>query len=260
MQNSLINLDPVLLRIAGFQLTWYWLVYFLGAILSPFLISKINAKEGLGLDRSTIIKGSLLIAFGYIIGGRLGYALFYNPEYYFENPYELFQIYKGGMSFHGAIIGSTVLTLLSFRKETLKAWRFLDIVVTIVPWFLILGRVSNFLNGELIGRKTEAPWGVIFSHVDQFSRHPSQIYEAIGEGLVLGLILWFSRDFKKVTQQCSHFLMGYGVIRIILEFFREPDPHIGFVMEVFTLGQVYCLYMVIAGLWLRKKFIETTEN
>ena len=193
-----------------------------------------------------------------IIGGRLGYVIFYNLNYYISNPIDVFKVWEGGMSFHGALIGIIIGTYLFSLKKNIPVLFFLDVIACVSPIGIFLGRIANFINGELIGKVTTVNWSVIFPAVDSLSRHPSQLYEALLEGVVLFFILnkiIFKEVYKMGT--CSYlFLIYYGVFRIISEFFREPDAQLGYLFNLFSMGTFLSFLMILAGLFLnilRKK-------
>ena len=193
-----------------------------------------------------------------IIGGRLGYIIFYNFPYYFSNPLDIFKVWEGGMSFHGALLGIIIGTYIFSIKKNVPVFFFLDVIACVSPIGIFLGRIANFINGELVGKVTTVSWGVIFPAVDSFSRHPSQLYEALLEGLILFLILnkiIFKKNYKVGT--CSYyFLIYYGVFRIISEYFREPDTQLGYLFNLFSMGTFLSFFMILVGLFLiifRKK-------
>ena len=257
------NLDPVLVDFGLIIIRWYSLAYVFGIILGWWLGKKIiyhilkninfrfNVKEFDDLITYIIIS--------IIIGGRLGYVIFYNLEYYITNPLSIAKVWEGGMSFHGAVIGIIIGTYLFSIKRNVPTFFLLDIIACVSPIGIFLGRIANFINGELIGKVTTVSWGVIFPAIDNLPRHPSQLYEAMLEGVVLFLILnslIFKRRYKMGT--CSYlFLIYYGIFRIISEFFRQPDPQIGYLFNLFSMGTLLSFLMIISGLVilnvLRKK-------
>jgi phosphatidylglycerol:prolipoprotein diacylglycerol transferase len=198
---------------------------------------------------------NLVLILSVILGGRLGYVLFYNPAYYFRHPLEIFATWEGGMSFHGACLLLIVSGWLFCRKHGIDFWKGADIYVATIPIGLGLGRIGNYINGELFGRQTDVPWGVIFPDGGGIVRHPSQLYEALLEGVLLFLILWSVKarpwQHKPLWPHGSIlalFLTGYGIFRMIVEQFREPDPQIGFLFGLVTMGQSLSLAMVIGGI------------
>ena len=187
-----------------------------------------------------------------MVGGRLGYVFFYNFNYYLTNPLDIFKIWEGGMSFHGALIGIIVGTFVFSLQRKIKTLIFLDIVACVSPIGIFFGRIANFINGELVGKAATIPWAVVFPNVDQIPRHPSQLYEAFFEGLVLFCLIntFMSKQNYKIGKCSYMFLIFYGVFRIISEFFREPDAHIGYFFGIFSTGMILSIIMVIAGLMM----------
>jgi phosphatidylglycerol:prolipoprotein diacylglycerol transferase len=187
---------------------------------------------------------------GIILGGRIGYIIFYNLEYYFKNPLDVIKIWEGGMSFHGALIGIIIGTYFFSTKRKISCFFLLDIIACVSPIGIFLGRVANFINGELIGKATNVSWGVIFPAIDMLPRHPSQLYEAFLEGIILFLILnnvIFKNNYK--TGTCSFlFLIFYGLFRIFSEFFREPDLQIGYIFNLFSMGTILSFFMILVGM------------
>jgi len=247
------NLDPVLVNFGFIVIRWYSLAYIFGIVIGWWLgkkiiesiINKTAIKFNLGIFDDLITY--LIISL--IIGGRLGYVIFYNPGYYLSNPLEIFQVWEGGMSFHGALIGIIIGTYLFSIKKKVPAFLLLDVIACVSPIGIFLGRIANFINGELIGKVTSVPWGVIFPLVDMMPRHPSQLYEAALEGVVLFLVLntlILKMRYKMGT--CSYlFLIFYGVFRIISELFREPDTQVGYLFNIFTMGTILSFFMVLGG-------------
>ena len=257
------DLDPVLVDFGLIVIRWYSLAYVFGIILGWWLGKKIiyhilkNINFKFNIKEFDDLITYIIISI--IIGGRLGYVIFYNLEYYITNPLSIPKVWEGGMSFHGAVIGIIIGTYLFSIKRNVPTFFLLDIIACVSPIGIFLGRIANFINGELIGKVTTVSWGVIFPAVDMLPRHPSQLYEAILEGVVLFLILntlIFKQRYKVGT--CSYiFLIYYGFFRIISEFFREPDPQIGYFFDLFSMGTLLSFLMITAGLVilniLRKK-------
>ena len=196
-----------------------------------------------------------------IIGGRLGYIIFYNPAYYLSNPVDIIKVWEGGMSFHGALIGIILGTYLFSTKRKIPTFFLLDVIACVSPIGIFLGRIANFVNGELIGKATNASWGVIYPSIDMLPRHPSQLYEAVLEGLVLFLILnaLIYKQKYRIGSCSSVFLICYGVFRIISELFREPDLQIGYLFDLFSMGTILSFFMIIAGLIIIK-FLKKNES
>ncbi|MEQ8193529.1 MAG: prolipoprotein diacylglyceryl transferase, partial [Rhodospirillales bacterium] len=192
--------------------------------------------------------------FGIILGGRLGFVVFYMPQYYFENPLAIFQVWKGGMSFHGGLIGIIVASVLFVRRRKISFLAFTDLVACAGPIGLFLGRLANFVNGELFGRVTDVPWAMVFPHGGPLPRHPSQLYEAVLEGVVLFLVLFVLRQKESIRRRVGMlsgvFLIGYAAARSIGELFRQPDPQIGLLLGGTTWGQWLSLPMALFGLYL----------
>ena len=202
--------------------------------------------------RKRFLTFCLVIAVGVIAGGRLGYVVFYNLSYYFGNPLEVFAIWDGGMSFHGGLIG-VIASMGYYAYKTNRAYLAVaDFLAPLVPPGLFFGRIGNFINQELWGRTTDVPWGVVFHTAGNQARHPSQLYEALLEGLLLFIILWwFSARERRIGQISGLFVLGYGLFRFFVEFFREPDGHIGMVaLNWLTMGQILSLPMVLLGLYM----------
>ena len=188
---------------------------------------------------------------GVILGGRLGYVLFYKPAEYLAHPLKIFAIWEGGMSFHGGLLGVMLATLFATRRYRIQFLTLLDFVAPLCPLGLAAGRLANFINGELWGRSTDLPWGMVFRGAGAMPRHPSQLYEFALEGLALfALLWWFSSKPRPVGQVSGLFLLGYGVFRFIAEFAREPDSFLGFLALGLTMGQWLCVPMIIVGIWL----------
>jgi phosphatidylglycerol:prolipoprotein diacylglycerol transferase len=250
------NLDPVLFDLGFMAIRWYSLAYIVGILIGWWLGKKIivkrfqNSSQQFDLKEFDDLITYLIISI--IIGGRFGYIVFYNLGYYISNPLDAVKIWEGGMSFHGALIGIIIGTYLFSLKRKISTFFLLDIIACVSPIGIFLGRITNFINAELVGKITNVSWGVIFPTVDMLQRHPSQLYEAFLEGLLLFFILnafILKKNYK--TGTCSYlFLMYYGFFRIISEFFREPDTQIGYLFNSFSMGTILSLLMVLAGLIL----------
>ena len=248
------NLDPVLFDFGLINIKWYSLSYIFGIIIGWWYGKKIILKrfehigERFKLDEFDNLISYIIISI--IIGGRIGYVILYNPHYYISNPLDTFKIWEGGMSFHGALVGIIIATILFSSQKKIQSLFLLDIIACVSPIGIFLGRIANFINAELVGKETDLPWSVIFPSVDMIPRHPSQIYEALLEGLILFFImnkLFQKKDYK--TGQCSYmFLICYGVLRIISEFFREPDVQLGYLFNLVSMGTFLSLIMILSGL------------
>ena len=248
------NFDPVAFNILSLEIRWYSLSYIFGIILGWLYCKKklINDVKYQELFDDYIF----YLVLGIIIGGRLGYILFYNLEYYLNNFSEIVQIWKGGMSFHGALVGIIISAIVFSKKHTINKFVFLDLIAVSAPIGIFFGRIANFINGELVGKTTGVYWGVIFPNIDNFTRHPSQLYEAFLEGIILFILMnwiYFRSNYK--TGICSFmFLILYGIFRIFSEFFREPDIQIGYIIGSISMGMLLSMLMILAGtiLYLKK--------
>ena len=249
------NFDPVAFNLFTIEIRWYSLAYIFGILFGWIYSKKLLIKD------QNIIKVFddfvTYLVIGIILGGRLGYILFYNIKYYLNNLLEIFFIWEGGMSFHGGLIGVIISTYIFGKKYEINKFVLLDYISITAPIGIFLGRLANFINGELVGKMTDVSWGVIFPNIDNNFRHPSQIYEAFLEGIILFLIMNVFFFWKKYRPGiCSFmFLIFYGTFRIIAEFFREPDSHIGYVVGEISMGMVLSIIMIFAGILLYKKKI-----
>ncbi len=245
------NFNPVAFEILSFEIRWYSLAYIIGIILGWVYCKKILIKDQriLGLFDDFIT----YLIIGVILGGRLGYAVFYNLKYYLENPLEILMVWNGGMSFHGGLIGVIIATQLFSYKHKINQFIFLDLVALAAPIGIFFGRIANFINSELIGRETDLPWSVQFILIDNIKRHPSQLYEAFFEGVILFFLLsyFFKRNYLKNPGKISAlFLILYSLFRFLIEFLRSPDPQIGYLILNLTLGQLISILFFVAGLFL----------
>jgi len=270
------HIDPNLLSFGSFQLRYYSLMYIVAAAIVYFLvIYRIKNEKTKNMSRPVyeykpeIIQDWIVWAMiGLIIGGRFGYALFYNFNYYFQHPLEIvlpFDFSHGirfvglsGMSYHGGVIGVAIASIYFCRKYGIDIWHFADLICPAIPLGYTFGRIGNFINGELWGRATTVPWGMYFPlDTTHQLRHPSQLYEAALEGLVLFAFLWLVRKKNFAAGSLlGLYIIGYGVVRFFIEFYREPDEQLGFVLSFLSMGQVLCIIMILAGmaifLWRKK--------
>ena len=248
------NLDPVLVNFGLFAIRWYSLAYIGGILIGWWFGKKIiirrfqNSGQQFNIREFDDLITYLIISI--IIGGRIGYIIFYNFGYYMSNPLDIIKIWEGGMSFHGALIGIIIGTYLFSIKRKISTFFLLDVIACVSPIGIFFGRITNFINGELVGKITNVSWGVIFPAIDSFARHPSQLYEAILEGIVLFFLLnffIFKKNYK--TGTCSFlFLIFYGLFRIISETFREPDPQLGYFFNLFSMGTILSFLMILFSL------------
>ncbi|MDC3233123.1 prolipoprotein diacylglyceryl transferase [Pelagibacteraceae bacterium] len=248
------NLDPILFDFGFFIIRWYSLAYIFGILSGWWLAKKIILKKFKKLTFSFNIKelDNLItyLIISMLLGGRIGYIIFYNFGYYISNPLDTLKLWEGGMSFHGALIGIIFGTHLFAKRKKIPTFFLLDIIACVCPLGIFFGRLANFINAELVGKTTDIFWGVIFPNIDNTTRHPSQLYEAFLEGLVLLVIMniiLFRKEYRRAT--CSYmFLILYGFFRIISEFFREPDAQIGYLFNLASMGTVLSILMIIAGM------------
>jgi len=243
------RIDPVFLRIGPVQLRWYGLMYMLSFIISYFVLKRFAKFRKLNLSTDDLYDLLFYLIIGVMVGGRLGYVLFYDLPSYMRDPLSIFAIWQGGMSFHGGFIGVIAAAWIACYKKGWNFWDIADLACVAVPIGLGLGRIGNFINGELYGRPTSVPWAMVFPDGGAETRHPSQLYEALLEGLVLFLILrWiYKKNFFRGTVFWA--LVGfYGLFRFMVEFVREPDAQIGFDLGPFTRGQLLTFPMLVIGL------------
>ena len=248
------SFDPIAVEIGPVVIRWYALAY-VASLLLGWQLMRLLARRGITRMRQVDVDDFLIWAtIGVVLGGRLGYVLFYNPGYYLENPLDALATWRGGMSFHGGLLGVIVATVWFARRRKLSLFDVADPLAVTVPIGLFLGRISNFINGELYGRVSDVPWAMVFPFGGAEPRHPSQLYQAGLEGLVLFVVLmWLALGTDAAKRRgllSGVFLTGYAIARIIAELFREPDAHIGFLAGGATMGQLLSVPMLIAGLWL----------
>ena len=245
------NFDPVAIQIFSLEIRWYSLAYIIGILLGWILCKRIFITDQELKDRFDDFITYLI--FGIIIGGRLGYVFFYNFNYYLNNLLDIVKIWEGGMSFHGGLIGVIIVSIWFAKKNNQNAFKYLDIISIVAPIGIFFGRVANFINAELYGTVTNLPWGVKFIQVDSEFRHPSQLYEALFEGIILFLILIYFR--KKGFMKSPGFISGlflifYSIFRFIIEFFRVPDDQLGYLIFNLTMGQIISFLFLLAGIYL----------
>ena len=252
------NFDPVAFQIMSFEIRWYSLAYILGIVIGWTLCKKVFIKNSDISEKFDDYITYLII--GIILGGRLGYIIFYNFSYYSENILDIFKIWQGGMSFHGGLLGVIASSYIFAKKNNQNIFSYLDQVSLVAPIGIFFGRLANFINSELYGTTTDVPWSVIFIKVDNLSRHPSQLYEAILEGIILLLILiyFINKNYLKKPGLISGlFLIFYSLFRFFVEFFRVPDEQIGYLILNLTMGQIISLVFAATGIIL---FYLKNEN
>ena len=246
------SINPVIISLGFIDIRWYSLAYIFAFILGSIFIKKFNRKSYKILSDIEIDRFFIWAVFGVIIGGRIGYVLFYQTNLFFTKPYYILEIWKGGMSFHGGLIGIIFSIYLFSIKYKLSFFYLSDLVSLVAPIGLFLGRISNFVNTELYGRVTDFPIAIIYPLIDNNPRHPSQLYEALFEGLVLLLILfvYFIKKPKEyiIGNISALFLIFYSVFRFLIEYLREPDYHLGLIFYYFSMGQLLCFPLFLAGL------------
>jgi phosphatidylglycerol:prolipoprotein diacylglycerol transferase len=241
-------LDPVLLHIGPLQLRWYGLMYVLSFIITYFILRSETRRKQVPLTSEDLADLVFYGAMGVVLGGRLGYILFYKLGFYLSHPLQVFAVWEGGMSFHGGFLGVVLAFVLFSRRKKISFFTLIDMAAQCAPVGLGLGRIGNFINGELYGRQTDVPWGIIFPGGGELPRHPSQLYEALLEGLLLFLIVRLAARRSTITGVPAWtFCAGYGLFRFIVEFFRQPDEHIGFLLNTFSMGQLLSFPMFILG-------------
>jgi phosphatidylglycerol:prolipoprotein diacylglycerol transferase len=257
---SFPSIDPVALQLGPLAIRWYSLAYIAGILLGWWLILAEHKKRPLAnLTRKAIDDMVMYAVLGIILGGRLGYTLFYKPGYYLEHPLQILHVWEGGMSFHGGLAGFIIAFYLFARRHNISFLGLMDLMAVAAPIGLFFGRVANFINGELYGRVTDSPLGMIFPGGGSLPRHPSQLYEAALEGIVLFLLLLIllktTRLREKTGMLSGIFMSGYGIARIVCEYFREPDAFLGYLMPGITMGQLLSLPVLLIGVYLiaRKK-------
>ncbi len=249
------DIDPVALSIGPLQIRWYALAYLAGFLIGwKYVLYLVKKDQDKGITPQHIDDFLTWAIVGVIVGGRLGYVLFYQADVYLRDPLEIFKVWHGGMSFHGGALGVIIAMIVFAARRKIAVLRLTDLVCCAVPIGLFFGRLANFVNGELFGRVTDVPWGVIFPHGGDLPRHPSQLYEAALEGLVLFSAMAVLAHKDPVRNRpgilSGVFLIGYGLSRIVIEFFREPDVQLGYLMGFVTMGQVLSVPMIVFGLIL----------
>ena len=253
------NFDPVAIEILFFEIRWYSLSYIIGILLGWYLAKKFFVNKNIK-DKFDDYVTYLII--GLILGGRIGYVLIYNFNFYFNNPLDILKIWQGGMSFHGGVLGIIIASIIFTKKNNYNFFEYLDIVALASPVGIFFGRIANFINSELYGTVSNVPWAVIFIKIDNLPRHPSQLYEAILEGLVLFFILIYYKNkfLNKPGLISALFLIIYSFFRFFCEFYRVPDQQLGYIFYNLSMGQVISLILMIIGLILFYFKYEKRKN
>jgi phosphatidylglycerol:prolipoprotein diacylglycerol transferase len=247
-------IDPVLIEWGPIVIRWYALAYVGGLLLGWWLARRLATRSPAVIERMAIDDFLVWATLGVVLGGRLGYVLFYKPGFYFEHPEAVLEIWRGGMAFHGGLLGVVIAGVLFTRLRQLPLLAFADIIFAVAPIGLFLGRIANFINGELVGRVTDVPWAMVFPGFGPVPRHPSQLYQAALEGLALFIILQVMWRIPAIRNRpgiiSGAFLVGYGVFRSFAELFREPDAHLGLLIAGTTMGQLLSVPLLLVGVGL----------
>jgi len=264
------NFDPVLIDFGILQIRWYSLAYISGIIVGWLYAIKIikltteNKYNFIQIKTEQFDNLIVYIILGIILGGRLGYILFYNFEYFIQNFIEIFKIWEGGMSFHGGLLGVIVAIFIYSKKNNINFFKCADIISSVAPIGIFFGRIANFINGELYGKYSNLPWSIIFPDGENISRHPSQIYEALLEGLILFLLLNYlalKKEFLfKTGYISSFFLIFYSIFRLFSEIFREPDSHLGLYFNYFSMGSLLSLVTLLIGIFIIYSIKKNEQN
>ena len=255
------NFDPVAIQFFSFEIRWYSLAYIIGILFGWILSKKIfisNAEIKIKFDDYISY-----VILGIIVGGRLGYVFLYNYNYYSNNLIDIFKIWQGGMSFHGGLIGIIISSIWFAKKNNQNPFNYLDIVSLVAPIGIFFGRIANFINSELYGIETNLPWGVKFIQIDDLYRHPSQLYEALFEGIILFIVLLYFRNkglLKTPGIISSLFLIFYSTFRFVIEFFRAPDNQLGYLILNLTMGQIASLIFLLIGILIITNYANKKES
>ncbi len=258
------QINPIVFSIGFIDIRWYSLAYIAGILLGYYLFIQLIKKTEYKISQQAIDDIIIYFVLGIILGGRIGFVIFYDLEFYLHTPLNILKVWEGGMSFHGAMIGLIFAMYLLCKKHNLNLLSLFDLLCCVIPPGIFFGRIANFINGELYGRVTEMPFGVIFPNAGIFPRHPSQIYEAIGEGLILFILMQglfhLTNLRNKSGALAGVFLISYSLIRMSIENFREPDFQIGYILGSITLGQLLSIPMLIIGLFLLLRTNRTLKT
>ncbi len=255
------NFNRNALEIGNFPIRWYSLAYIAGILATLGFLKHFHTQK---ISQESLDDWLLWAVLGVVIGGHLGYVLLYNPNFYLKNLWQILAVWEGGMSFHGGLLGSIISMFYFCKKHKINFLEFTDTLAVAAPIGIFFGRIANFINLELYGRVTSSKFGVIFPNTEGLPRHPSQLYEASLEGILLFLFLFCLAKFTKIRQKngilSALFLIFYGFARIILEQFREPDEQIGLLFYQFTMGQILCMPMIITGFMLIVFILKKNKN
>ena len=263
------NFDPVFIDLGVLQIRWYSIAYIVGIILGLLyairIIKEMTRKHNFTMIKQTDFDELMTyLIIGIVLGGRLGYVIFYNFEYYSKNLFEILKIWEGGMSFHGGLLGVIIASIIFSKIKRINFFYFADIICCVAPIGLFLGRIANFINGELFGKISTLPWAVIFPNGGNISRHPSQIYEAILEGIILFILINFFALKKQLLLRVGRvsglFLIFYSIARIIGENFREPDRHLGYFFNYFSMGTILSFATFLAGCFIILLIKKNEQN
>jgi phosphatidylglycerol:prolipoprotein diacylglycerol transferase len=247
------SIDPVLMNLGILKVSWYSLSYIAGIIFGYYYVLKLNKTRAVIFEKKIFDDSIAYIVMGIVLGGRLGYVFIYNPEYFLANPIDILKTWNGGMSFHGAVIGVALAIYIFVQKQRINFLYFVDLIAAAAPIGFFFGRMANFVNDELWGRISNVPWAVLFPRGGYLPRHPSQIYEAILEGLVLFMILncAFKTQYKNYCGKVTGiFMITYAAFRIVAEIYRQPDLQLGYFVTHLTMGQILSMPMIIVGMIL----------
>jgi phosphatidylglycerol:prolipoprotein diacylglycerol transferase len=263
-------IDPVAVHLGPLAVKWYGLAYIAGLVLGWLYIRRLLGtgvlwgQKGPPIEPQRVDDLLIYMTVGVLVGGRLGYVLFYEPRHFLSNPLDIPAVWRGGMSFHGGLIGSIIAIVSFARRLKANPWSMLDVCAAATPIGLFFGRLANFANAELVGRPTDVPWAMVFPGSGPLERHPSQLYEAFFEGLVLFAVLWWLTHkvlaLRRPGLVAGAFMLGYGLARSFCEIFREPDPGHVLTLGPFTAGILYSLPMVVAGIWLVREAARRTPQ
>lgn len=252
------EMSPVIFSVGAFAVRWYSMAYLCGIAAAWFMILRMVKKYNLGLTRQQVEDAVFFTTIGIIVGGRLGYVLFYGQEFFWEHPWQIPAIWKGGMSFHGGAVGAVAGMFYTAYSRKTNFWQLTDLAALFAPIGIFLGRIANFVNDELWGRVTDVPWAVRFPSGGYLPRHPSQLYEAFAEGLVIFFVLNWLWRYRAVRERrgvvSALFVIMYGSFRIVLERFRQPDAQLGFLWGGLTMGQLLSVPVLLFGLYLLWRF------